>query len=86
MAMYAEFCPKLTLNKRLREAFVTAPSFSGVTAGIYLAPYSRCTIIYPERTAASAKGASAQDIAENIIKALQRNVQAIFFVSLSFLL
>jgi phenylacetate-coenzyme A ligase PaaK-like adenylate-forming protein len=50
-AMYARFCPLVTpaMPRRVRAAFVTAPSFSGVTAGIYLAPYTRGVCVYGAR-------------------------------------
>lgn len=83
-AMYSHFCPRVTpsMAHRLRAAFVTAPSFSGVTAGIYLAPYVKGVCVYPGPASNGAKGYSAAEIATNIKLVLDHGVDSVGFVSL----
>jgi thioester reductase-like protein len=78
-AMYARFCPLVTpaMPRRVRAAFVTAPSFSGVTAGIYLAPYTRGVCVYPGVAAAGAKGYTAAEIAANVARMLAQDVHSV---------
>jgi hypothetical protein len=81
-AMYAYFCPRITpgMAKKLRSASITAPSFSGVTAAIYLAPYVQSVCVYPGVARNGEKGYTAAEISDNVKLVLDKGVDTVGFV------
>lgn len=82
MEVYKRYCPgsaKALPNGTLT-AYVAAPSFSNTTAGFMVAGYCRNTILYP-RPSEGPEGATAAEVAHNVLSHLERGATQCSFTA-----